>query len=103
MAISLWIPYLADIMYVRKLRRKTARVIAGQIVRSYRNSDGQVRQRIVRHMGTAPAGAALEALVIFAELANPRLNACARGLLYPDLNVLRQRSPFRGWCAHMFI
>ena len=70
-------------MFVRKLKRKTTRNIAVQIVRSYRNSDGQVRQRIVRHMGTAPEGSALEALVVFAELERRKLEEAEQPSLFP--------------------
>ena len=50
-------------MFVRTIQRKSShRNIAVQIVESYRNNKGQPRQRILRHMGTAPEGEALEQL-----------------------------------------
>ena len=50
-------------MFVRTIQRKSShRNIAVQIVESYRNDKGQPRQRILRHMGTAPEGEALEQL-----------------------------------------
>ena len=50
-------------MFVRTIKRKSShRNIAVQIVESYRNDKGQPRQRILRHMGTAPEGEALEQL-----------------------------------------
>ncbi len=54
-------------MFVRKLKRKTTQNIAVQIVRNDRTKDGKVRQRIVRYMGMAPKGLALEALLHIAE------------------------------------
>ena len=50
-------------MFVRTIKRKSShRNIAVQIVESYRNEKGQPRQRILRYMGTAPEGEALEQL-----------------------------------------
>ena len=50
-------------MFVRTIKRKNShRNIAVQIVESYRNEKGQPRQRILRYMGTAPEGEALEQL-----------------------------------------
>ena len=50
-------------MFVRTIKRKSShRNIAVQIVESYRNDKGQPRQRILRHMGTAPEGEPLEQL-----------------------------------------
>ena len=50
-------------MFVRTIKRKSShRNIAVQTVESYRNDKGQPRQRILRHMGTAPEGEALEQL-----------------------------------------
>ena len=50
-------------MFVRTIQRKSShRNVAVQIVESYRNDKGQPRQRILRHMGTAPEGEALEQL-----------------------------------------
>ena len=50
-------------MFVRTIQRKSShRNVAVQIVESYRNDKGQPRQRILRHIGTAPDGEALEQL-----------------------------------------
>ena len=50
-------------MFVRTIKRKSShRNIAVQIVESYRNENGHPRQRILRHMGTAPEGEPLEQL-----------------------------------------
>ena len=50
-------------MFVRTIQCKSShRNIAVQIVESYCNNKGQPRQRILRHMGTAPEGEALEHL-----------------------------------------
>ena len=50
-------------MFVRTIKRKSShRNIAVQIVESYRNEKGHPRQRILRHMGTAPEGEPLEQL-----------------------------------------
>ena len=55
-------------MFVRTIKRKSShRNIAVQIVESYRNDKGQPRQRILRHMGTAPEGEALEQLKLLAQ------------------------------------
>ena len=54
-------------MFVRTIQRKSShRNIAVQIVESYRNEKGQPRQRILRHMGTAPEGEVLEQLKLLA-------------------------------------
>ena len=54
-------------MFVRTIQRKSShRNIAVQIVESYRNDKGQPRQRILRHIGTAPDGEALEQLKLLA-------------------------------------
>ena len=59
-------------MWVRKLRRKTTRNVAVQIVRNYRNDQGKPCLEIVRHMGSVPEGEALESFVRLAahEMAN---------------------------------
>ena len=55
-------------MFVRTIKRKSShRNIAVQIVESYRNEKGQPRQRILRHIGTAPEGEVLEQLKILAQ------------------------------------
>ena len=54
-------------MFVRTIQRKSShRNITVQIVESYRNDKGQPRQRILRHVGTAPEGEALEQLKLLA-------------------------------------
>ena len=54
-------------MFVRTIQRKSShRNIAVQIVESYRNDKGQPRQRILRHIGTAPEGEVLEQLKLLA-------------------------------------
>ena len=54
-------------MFVRKVKRQTTRNIAVQIVRNDRTKEGKVRQKIVRHMDTAPEGPALDELLRVAE------------------------------------
>ena len=55
-------------MFVRTIKRKSShRNIAVQIVESYRNDKGQPRQRILRHIGTAPEGEVLEQLKLLAQ------------------------------------
>ena len=54
-------------MFVRTIQRKSShRNVAVQIVESYRNDKGQPRQRILRHIGTAPEGEVLEQLKLLA-------------------------------------
>ena len=55
-------------MFVRTIKRKSShRNVAVQIVESYRNDKGQPRQRILRHIGTAPEGEVLEQLKLLAQ------------------------------------
>ena len=61
-------------MFVRTIQRKSShRNVAVQIVESYRNDKGQPRQRILRHMGTAPEGEVLEQLK---RIANSEMGRC---------------------------
>lgn len=71
-------------MFVRKLKRKTTQNIAVQIVRNDRTKEGKVRQKIVRHMGTAPEGPALEALLHIAEQERLRIEENVRPTLFPS-------------------
>ncbi|MXZ04394.1 MAG: hypothetical protein F4Y90_02540, partial [Rhodothermaceae bacterium] len=71
-------------MFVRKLKRKTTQNIAVQIVRNDRTKDGKVRQKIVRHMGTAPEGPALEALLHIAEQERLRIEERVQPTLFPS-------------------
>ncbi len=71
-------------MFVRKLKRKTTQNIAVQIVRNDRTKDGKVRQRIVRYMGTAPEGPALEALLHIAEQERLRIEEESKPSLFPS-------------------
>lgn len=71
-------------MFVRKLKRKTTQNIAVQIVRNDRTQDGKVRQKIVRHMGTAPEGPALEALLHIAERERRRIEEETQPSLFPS-------------------
>ena len=71
-------------MFVRKLKRKTTKNIAVQIVRNHRTKDGKVRQKIVRHMGTAPEGPALESLLHVAEVERRRIQEELQPSLFPS-------------------
>ena len=77
-------PYLSDTLFVRKLKRKTTRNIAVQIVRTERTKAGKVRQKIVRHMGTAPEGPVLDALVQIAERERLRIEEDRQPSLFPS-------------------
>lgn len=70
-------------MFVKKLKRKTTKNIGVQIVRSYRNAEGKSRQKIIRHMGSAPPGELLEVLVQAAEVELVRLEQSAKPPLFP--------------------
>ncbi len=78
------VPYPTCIMFVPKLKRKTAHDIAVQIVRNHRTKDGKVRQRIVRYMGTAPEDPALEALLHIAEQERLRIEEDVQLSLFPS-------------------
>ncbi len=71
-------------MYVRQVKRQSTVNISVQIVRSYRNSKGQPRQKIVRHMGSAPPGEPLEALLRAAEVERKRLAESMQPSLFPS-------------------
>ena len=62
------IPYLTPIMFVCTLRQKTTKNVSVQIVYGYRNTEGKPRLKIACHMGNAPEGMALEALLGVTEL-----------------------------------
>ena len=70
-------------MFVRTIKRSTTRNIAVQIVESYRNDHGQPRQRIVRHMGSVPAGRALDELRRLAQLELLKLHEDRQPTVFP--------------------
>ena len=74
---------LHPLMFVRTLRRKTTKNVSVQIVYGYRNAEGKPRLKIVRHMGSAPEGMALEALLGVAELEMRRLQEEKQPSLFP--------------------
>lgn len=71
-------------MFVRQVKRQTTGNISVQIVRSYRNAKGEPRQKIVRHMGSAPPGEPLEALLRAAEVEKKRLAESMQPSLFPS-------------------
>ena len=77
-------PLIIFPMYVRQVKRQSTANISVQIVRSYRNSKGQPRQKIVRHMGSAPPGEPLEALLRAAEVEKKRLAESIQPSLFPS-------------------
>ena len=50
-------------MFIRQTVRKNSKNISVQIVGCYRDSNGRVRRKILRHMGSVPRGEPLEALM----------------------------------------
>ena len=70
-------------MFIRPVHRKTTANVAIQIVESYRVGN-KVRQRILRHMGSAPKGVALEQLRREAELEMQRLKENRNHTLFPS-------------------
>ena len=74
---------LKDSMFVRKVRRSTTQNIAVQIVESYRVPGKGPRQRIVRHMGSAPEGPLLEALIRLAGRARLQIQEERQPHLFP--------------------
>ena len=60
-------------MFIRTVKRKNTENLGVQIVESYRNAQGKPRQRIVRNMGSAPPGSALDELVRIAEVEKQKL------------------------------
>ena len=77
-------------MFVRTLRRKTTKNVSVQIVHGYRNEQGQPRLKIIRHMGSAPAGEALQALLDVAALELHRMKEKQQPSLFP---ATEQREP----------
>ena len=70
-------------MFVRTVRRKTTQNVSVQIVESTRVPGKGPRQRIVKHMGSAPEGPLLEALVRLAHRAKLRLLEERQPSLFP--------------------
>ena len=66
-------------MWVRKLKRKTTKNIAVQIVQNYRNRKAQSRLRIIRHMGSVRPDA-VDALV---KLELAKLQEARKPSLFP--------------------
>ena len=80
-------------MFVRKVKRQTTKNISVHI--AHRNAQGQPRQKIVRHRGSAPAGEIFRALLRLAEVEKQRMEEEVHPSLFPreepvDL-VLRAR------------
>ena len=76
-------PYISTVMFVRTLRRKTTKNVSVQIVHGYRNEQGQPRLKIIRHMGSAPEGEALQALLDVAALELHRMKEKQQPSLFP--------------------
>lgn len=76
-------------MFVRTVKRKNTENLGVQIVESYRNSQGKPRQRIVRNMGSAPPGEALEELVRIAEVEKQKLLHHGKPSLFPPDTVAK--------------
>ena len=74
-------------MFIRTLSRRTTRNHAVQILESYRDPQGRPRQRILRHVGTAEPGPALDALLAVAELEKARLLEARRPALFPPATL----------------
>ncbi len=70
-------------MFVRTLRRKTTQNVSVQIVESTRVPGKGPRQRIIKHMGAAPEGPLLDALVRLAHRAKLRLLEERQPTLFP--------------------
>lgn len=70
-------------MFVRTLRRKHTGNVVVQIVRSFRNDDGKPRQELIRSLGSAPPGPALEALLALAEVERQKILSKERPALFP--------------------
>ncbi len=66
-----------------------------QIVRSYKNSKGEPRQKIVRHIGSAPPGEPLEALLRAAEVEKNRLKQSMEPSLFPAEDRARKLMELR--------
>ncbi len=69
-------------MWVRKLKRKTTKNIAVQIVQNYRNRKGQSRIRIIQHMGSVRPEA-VDSLVKLAKLELAKLQEARKPSLFP--------------------
>ena len=92
-------------MFVRKVKRGTTRNVSVQIVESYRVPGKGPRQRIVRHMGSAPEGPQLDALIRLAHRARLQIEEerqphrfpaeYAAGLIYASRNEQQGDSPLR--------
>ena len=76
-------------MFVRTVKRKNTENLGVQIVESYRNAQGKPRQRIVRNMGSAPPGEALEELVRIAEIEKQKLVHDKKPSLFPPDTVAK--------------
>ena len=76
-------------MFVRTVKRKNTENLGVQIVESYRNAQGKPRQRILRNMGSAPPGKALEELVRIAEIEKQKLLHDRKPSLFPPDTVAR--------------
>ena len=90
-------------MFVRTIQRKSShRNIAVQIVESYRNDKGQPRQRILRHIGTAPEGEVLAVKAIGAQRDGEDAEVIAivacellRLLYWPPIALMMTINPFQ--------
>lgn len=69
--------------FVRTVKRPHTPNIGVQIVESRRNEKGQPRQRIIRNMGSAPPGEALEALIRVAKMELDKLRTQEQPALFP--------------------
>lgn len=70
-------------MFVRTIRRKTTQNITVQIVASVREPGKGPRQKIIKHMGSAPEGPLLDALLQLARLTKHRLLEEQQPSLFP--------------------
>lgn len=86
---SLAAPVTLLSMFVRTVKRKNTENLGVQIVESYRNSQGKPRQRIVRNMGSAPPGSALDELVRIAEIEKQKLVHDRKPSLFPPDTVAK--------------
>ena len=77
-------------MFVRQIRRRHTPNIVVQIVESYRNEHRQPRQRLIRSMGSAPEGPALEELLRVAEYEKVRLLEQRQPALFPPQYLAEQ-------------
>ena len=71
-------------MFVRTLRRKHTDNVVVQIVRSFRNDDGKPRQELIRSLGSAPPGPALDALLALAEVEKQQILSQQSPALFPS-------------------